>query len=45
MTTTVIARRGGRGMYPRQRGVQRSSEGKRRTLPEYLEPNEVEALN
>ena len=42
--TTKPARRGTRGMYPKSRDVQRSTGVKRRTLPEYLSKDEVDAL-
>ena len=41
-TTSLARRRGGRGLYPRP-SVQQKAEQKR-SLPEYLEPAEVEAL-
>ena len=44
MTTTTLARRRPRGMYPQQRRMQQNSGGKGSTLPEYLEQAEVEAL-
>ncbi|MBI4201345.1 MAG: tyrosine-type recombinase/integrase [Chloroflexi bacterium] len=44
MSTTAIARRKARRMYPRQRGVQHISERKRCIPPEYLEAIGVQAL-
>lgn len=48
MTSTAVQlyrqRRGGRGLYKRQEPVQRSSGIKRRTLPEYLEREQINAL-
>ncbi len=44
MTTTMVRRRGGRGLYHRTGETQHPSEHKRRTLPEYLEAAEVQAL-
>ena len=43
MATTAIATRGSRGLYKKSRGMQRSS-GANRSLPEYLEAHEVQAL-
>ena len=40
----MLARRGGRGLYPRRAGVQQNSGAKMRKLPEYLEPAQVDSL-
>lgn len=42
MTTTTIARRRPRGMYPKGRDMQQKPEGKR--LPEYLDADHVHSL-
>lgn len=44
MTTTALAKRPARGLYPRGSALEPYSGGKSRTLPEYLEQAEVEAL-
>lgn len=44
MGNKALARRGGHDLYPKGRGLQQISKGNRRALPEYLEPEEVQAL-
>ena len=44
MTTTTSIRRRGRGLHPRRDPVQQLTGTKRRTLPEYLEASEVQAI-
>ena len=44
MTTTAVSRRRGRGLHPRRDPVQQFTGVKSRTLPEYLEANEVNAV-
>ena len=44
MTATTSIRRRGRGLHPRWDPVQQFTGVKRRTLPEYLKANEVNAV-
>ena len=44
MTATTPIRRRGRGLHPRRDPVQQLTGAKRRTLPEYLEAGEVNAV-
>ena len=44
MTTTTSIRRRGRGLHPRRDPVQQLTGVKRRSLPEYLEADEVSAV-
>ena len=44
MATGTSARRKARGIYPRGAGTRQSPGSKRRTLPEYLDKHEVDAL-
>ena len=44
MATRTSARKKARGIYPRGAGTRQSPGSKRRTLPEYLDKHEVDAL-
>ena len=44
MATRTLARRKARGIYPRGAAVRQSPGGKGRTLPEYLDKPEIDAL-
>jgi integrase len=44
MPTKAVARRKARGIYPRAADVRQSPGGKGRTLPEYLDKPEIDAL-
>ena len=44
MATRTLAKRKARGIYPRGAAVRQSPGGKGRTLPEYLDKPEIEAL-